>query len=70
MSLEVMKCENEVENMQNKIPESERHVANIKEDEVEEEEADCAYDNIEFYWQRQISSGQKVRRNVLVRKFL
>lgn len=69
MSLEVMKCENEIENIQNKIPESERH-ANIKEDEVEEEEADCANDNIEFYWQRQISSGQKVGRNVLVRNFL
>lgn len=53
--------------MQNDITDSEMHVTEEVVD-VENDDVDCGNDNVEFIWERGITSGVKERRNMLVRK--
>ncbi|KAI5409391.1 hypothetical protein KIW84_054992 [Lathyrus oleraceus] len=60
----VMKSANDFDNMQNGISDSERHVA-VEEFESQSVDVDCGNDDIEFVWEREITSPVKATRNVL-----
>ncbi|KAI5413710.1 hypothetical protein KIW84_058033 [Lathyrus oleraceus] len=50
----------------NDITDSEMHVTEEVVD-VENDDVDCGNDNVEFIWEREITSGVKERRNMLVK---
>ncbi|KAI5409397.1 hypothetical protein KIW84_054998 [Lathyrus oleraceus] len=61
----VMKSANDLDNMKNDISDSEMHVI-VEEFEAQSVDVDCGNDDIEFVWEREITSPFKATRNVLV----
>ena len=60
----VMKSANDFDNMQNGISDSERHVA-VEEFESQSVDVDCGNDDIEFVWEREITSPVKATETCL-----
>ena len=64
-----MKSSNDLDNMQNDMYGSEMDVV-VEDFEAQSVDVDCENDDIEFVWEREITSLVKARHNVLVSKHI
>ncbi|KAI5396014.1 hypothetical protein KIW84_062277 [Lathyrus oleraceus] len=64
ISFTVMKSSNDLDNMQNDMYGSEMDVV-VEDFEAQSVDVDCENDDIEFVWEREITSLVKARHNVL-----
>lgn len=64
-----MKFANDLDNMLNNISDSEMDV-DVKDFEAQSVDVNCGNDDIEFVWEREITSPVKDRRNILVSKHI